>query len=356
MAPTLTIVGASVRAAAFSAQRAGYRVRAADMYGDVDLRRACAAFRVVRYPQGLAAAIRGPHDGGWMYCGALENYPRLIDRWARLRPLWGNPGRVVRRVRDPRAAEAALAEAGLRCPAIADDDGLSAIDGHWLRKPLRSAGGAHITRYDPQSPRDAPAGEFYLQQFIEGRPCSAVFVAAAGRAVLLGVTRQLIGTAWLGGSGFRYCGSVGPLDLAQRDRDTLQHIGDVLAARFELVGLFGVDAVVNGDGVWPIEVNPRYTASMELLERALDVRAVDLHVRACQDGELPSYSPRHPDRQYGKAIVFASQAVAIPPDWPARAEASSSRWPALADIPAGGSTIETGCANPDDLRRRRQRP
>ena len=53
----------------------------------------------------------------------------------------------------------------------------------------------------------------------------------------------------------------------------------MLAKRFSLAGLFGVDAIVNDEGVWTVEINPRYTASMELVEPSLDASLVDLHVR-----------------------------------------------------------------------------
>ncbi len=42
---------------------------------------------------------------------------------------------------------------------------------------------------------------------------SAVFLAAGGSAVLLGVTRQLVGCRWAGATGFRYVGSIGPLAI-----------------------------------------------------------------------------------------------------------------------------------------------
>ncbi len=182
-----------------------------------------------------------------------------------------------------------------------------------------------------------------MQQYVEGLACSAVFIAARGRAALVGITRQLIGASWLGTGGFRYCGSIGPLELPPLERQTARRIGEVLAARFDLVGLFGVDAVINAEGVWPIEVNPRYTASVEILERAFELQLVESHVRACRDGEWIAPSPRRSHRQYGKAILFAGQDVTIANDWPPSMTASSATgWPQLSDIPSAGSSIETG--------------
>ena len=103
---------------------------------------------------------------------------------------------------------------------------------------------------------------------------SAVFLAAGGSAVLLGVTRQLVGCRWAGATGFRYVGSIGPLEIDRGLRRQFQRIGDCLADAFDMCGLFGIDAIVSGTDVWTIEVNPRLTASVEILERATGLAAI----------------------------------------------------------------------------------
>ena len=82
----------------------------------------------------------------------------------------------------------------------------------------------------------------------------------------------------------RYAGSLGPLPLDPRRHASLTRIGEVLAREFDLRGLFGVDFIDDGAEPWPIEVNPRYTASIEVLERALSFSAVGWHVAACRVG------------------------------------------------------------------------
>src|SRR4051794_30449688 len=97
----LLIAGASVRAAAASALRAGYAPWCVDLFGDADLERACPV-RVVplkRYPDALVAALAEGPPGPWMYTGAIENRPDLIECVDR--PLLGNPADIVRAVRDP---------------------------------------------------------------------------------------------------------------------------------------------------------------------------------------------------------------------------------------------------------------
>jgi uncharacterized protein len=88
---TLAVVGASVRAAAASAVHAGLKAVAADLFADLDLQRVARATRIGRYPKGLLAWLKAmePKPDAWMYGGALENHPDLVDAMAQLCPLLG---------------------------------------------------------------------------------------------------------------------------------------------------------------------------------------------------------------------------------------------------------------------------
>src|SRR5262245_24922734 len=114
----LIIVGASVRAAAFSALKAGFSPHALDCFADRDLTAVCDAIRVEDYPRGLPQALQEAPDAPWLYTGGLENYPRLVDQMAAMRPLLGNPGNVLRRVRGPQNLAFAATHAGLAFPRL----------------------------------------------------------------------------------------------------------------------------------------------------------------------------------------------------------------------------------------------
>jgi predicted ATP-grasp superfamily ATP-dependent carboligase len=338
----LTIVGASVRAAAQSALRAGFAVCAGDRFADADLRRICAATPIANYPVGLSDVVRGLQVGPWMYTGALENHRRLVESLARRRPLWGNGAAVLARVRNPRLVAEALSHSGLHAPSVHFDPHRVPRDGAWLVKSRHSAGGTRVAFWDDGCADFAPSASRYFQQFIEGPSYSAVYVAARGRAVLLGITRQLTGQPWCGASGFRYCGSIGPVILPPPVADEFARIGHALAARFDLVGLFGVDAVVNAAGVWPVEVNPRYTASMEILERSGGANTIALDAAACAEGKLPPPPEQSALRTSGKAILFAPARLTISKHWFEHALARSLDWPQVADIPRASSIVEAG--------------
>jgi predicted ATP-grasp superfamily ATP-dependent carboligase len=156
-----------------------------------------------------------------------------------------------------------------------------------------------------------------LQQFLEGIPGSIVFVAARRRAVPLGMSRQLVGDERFGAAGFRYCGSVlAPVGDPHFARGTrmLQNacaIAAFVAREFGLVGINAIDFIARDGVVSPIEVNPRWSASMELIERAFGMSAFAAHAQACVDGVLPRFdlraALRHLSRAVGKAIVFARE-------------------------------------------------
>jgi len=244
-------------------------------------------------------------------------------------------------VRDPFRLADALAAEGIPFPPIRRTDKDLPVDGSWLRKPKRGGGGAGISawRGGRSSPIAAPA--WFFQKRVAGRPCSAVFVGDGRGAVFLGATWQMVGTPWTGAGPFAYAGSLGPIELSLDLPNRWERIGQVLARRFGLVGVFGVDAVLDGEALWPIEVNPRYTASVEVLERAFEIDAIRIHVDACRGGRLPKELPQAARAWCGKAILYARVDLRVPPDFERFAQEAISAWPwpDLADVPAAGTRI-----------------
>ena len=241
-----------------------------------------------------------------------------VDRanFAATRKLFGVGAEALRAVRDPFRLAAALAKAGLATPrcALPSSTCRAMVRGSANRWP-RPADTACDVGTCADSRRFGDIA--YLQQRIDGvsgrRDLCGV---TERRAELLGVTRQLIGLDWCGltesaAHRFRYCGSIGPLRLAPALESRFEQLGNALADAFDLQGLFGVDAILANDEIWPVEVNPRYTASVEILERALGIRSIALHVAACGGDGPPSPPSVQPEDERraccGKAILFAAQ-------------------------------------------------
>ncbi|MEO8495650.1 MAG: ATP-grasp domain-containing protein [Planctomycetota bacterium] len=348
MSERLLIAGGSVRAAAMSARRAGFEPLAIDRFADADLRRVCPTFK--RYDDLYQLPMLGRQlpAADWMYTGPLENHPLQIEQFGKRRKLLGNEGPALRQLRDPWCLAAALAESGLPSPELSDAGQVPAGN-DWLKKPLRAAGGFGIERFGlAHTGRGGDDRSIYFQKFISGASIGATFLGAGGRAVLVGVTEQLLGPDWGGSREFQYVGSFGPVVLPPEQTQALTRVGDCIADRFPVQGLFGVDAIVNADGVWPVEVNPRYTASVEIIERALNVATIRWHVTACRSGELPDVSRQdaRDDRfdKYAKAVVYADREVFVD----AKLERvlceqnCANAEPVIADIPVTGTSIQRG--------------
>jgi predicted ATP-grasp superfamily ATP-dependent carboligase len=348
------IAGISTRAAAESAARAGFDVVAMDAFGDLDQHPSVRSLSLPRdfgtplTPRALVRAASTVATDAVVYLSPLENHPRAVHSLSRDRELWGSAPAVLKRVRDPFQLEQALRTRGFAVPSAFRDPDTSSRGGsaeagdRRLMKPLASGGGRRVRIWPPG--RRLPRG-CYGQRFVPGRPGSVVFVSARGRAVPLGISRQIVGESAFGAAGFRYCGSILiPSDDPTTGLDGLQAneteaLAQAVSREFDLVGVAGIDFIFHEGRPFVLEVNPRWCASMELVERAYGLSVFAAHASACRTGALPSFDLSHAregSRAYGKAIVFAQQDLIA---------ADTRRWlddASVRDVPHPGDRIARG--------------
>jgi predicted ATP-grasp superfamily ATP-dependent carboligase len=373
------IAGVSTRAFAESAARAGFAVTTIDAFADVDhpagVRRV--SLSVSFSPRAAAHASRGIECDVVTYASNFENHPRAVRELVAGRVLWGNTVETLHRVRDPLMLTQALRRRGIVAPAVqqppratvvsathADviEEGVHRDDwsavrralpsqrepDRWLVKPIASGGGHRVRPW--QSSALVPRGH-YVQQFVEGTPGSVVFVAADRCVVMLGLSRQLIGEPAFGATHFQYCGNIlaGAADAQFALDATLVHAASALAAgvadEFALVGVNGIDFVACNGVPYPVEVNPRWSASMELVERAYGLSVFGMHAAACDVGRLPEFDllrARRGTTAFGKAVVFARRDVIVGDtrEWLRAAEVAAL--PSIRDIPHPGERIAAG--------------
>lgn len=346
MPDPLLILGASTRAAAFSALRVGLEPCCVDLFADADLEARCPVTRLPghAYPRGFRQAADAAPPGPWLYTGGLENRPIVVMDLGIARPLWGTHAVRLAQVRSPFHLARALRAANIPCPAVRARPGN--VPGRWLLKPRASAGGAGIRFYSGQRIPRLRKTKIYLQEYIEGDSCAAIYLGDGEKARLLGVTRQLVGERWLHAGPFHYCGSIGPLAPSPSLHQAFGRLGNALALRFELQGIFGVDCVVRDDVPWPVEVNPRYTASVEVLEHALGIAALALHRQVFEPAAPAPPRAVATGAMIGKAILFARAPLTFPAAGPwlpsIRRPGLVHKLPAFADIPPAGREIGRG--------------
>jgi predicted ATP-grasp superfamily ATP-dependent carboligase len=337
---SVLIVGVSTRALAESASRAGYSCQSVDAFGDLDQKSRVSNVGLSRdlgrsYSAAAAVAVGRRFPAACAaYVGDLENHPAAVRRLARGRRLLGNTPATLVRVRNPVTLAEAVRRGGGRVPLTLlpsqARDGPAGV--RWLRKPQRGGGGSGVREWEP----GAPLGPHELvQESIEGMLGSAAFVADGHRAVLLGMSRGLAGDPALGAAGHRYCGSLYPFSAEPALLDRMNAIVGAATAAFGLVGLNGIDFVLRDGEPYVLEINPRYSASMELIERGRGLSVFEAHVAAC-GGSLPAFDPATQPEVLGKAVLYARRAVTV---------GDSERWlrrDDVRDIPFSGERIRRG--------------
>lgn len=350
----LLIFGASTRAAAFSAIRAGFRPICGDLFADADLRAFASVLSVPDYPHHLVdAASHLPADIPWIFTGALENSPAEVEQFSLRHSLWGNPASVLRRCRDPWNCSATLSKIGIPTIELRSGTAPPPRDGRWLMKPLRSSAGRAMTLWGPTTkPLPEP---HYFQRFVEGTSISGAFLAASTGTYLLGVSQQLIGSAELHAPEFGYSGSIYPspalcpvesLSRVADCYDLIRLIGSTVSREFDLRGLFGIDFIHDGRQVWLTEINPRYTASMELIEYGRQLSLLRLQQAACEGPSavvVPERFTDPPSPFLAKVVLYADRNARAPDlsNW-IPSQVTLAELPRLADIPVAGSEIHHG--------------
>jgi predicted ATP-grasp superfamily ATP-dependent carboligase len=339
----ILVAGISVRAMVESAVRSGYPVIALDAFGDQDLHELTEAHSLhhdfhARYSsRALYEAGRQLDFDSVAYTSNLENHPDILNCFAENHQIIGNAPEVVRQVRCWPTLLMKVRQAGFLFPdTIFDGNGeQKKRDGAWLIKPVLSGGGHGISFAQYQR----PGHQFLLQEYVPGIPCSASFVANGHECVVMSVTEQLIGLPQLGTEGFRHCGNILPFpDPGRSMLEEVRRLAAFLTREFGLVGVNGIDFIFKDDRIVLTEVNPRYAASMELIEIAYGLPIFQLHLKAVLERKLPEFKLEdvvNTRRFFGKGILFAEKDAGAPNtrDWPARR---------IRDIPASGEKLRQG--------------
>jgi predicted ATP-grasp superfamily ATP-dependent carboligase len=286
--PLIILGGGSVRAAAESAARASFSPWCIDQRGDADLR-AAAPVRLCppdQFPMGMLKLLdEAPPGAPVLLCGPLENHAEFVRAVAFQRDLFGAGVDAIAAVREPTMLPSLREVKGLKFPAVRTHismlrRAIRFVLGAWgrtryLHKPRASFGGIGIEWWEAGGHIDR---DRYVQQHIRGEPYTAVFHADGWSCFLMGVVEQIVGDAAFGAEprdAFRVCGYVGPTAFTEQARGALSHLGVQLTQRFDMRGSFSVDMVMDHGGVlWPVEVNPRYSAAAEVIERSEGVQTL----------------------------------------------------------------------------------
>ena len=339
---TLLVAGFATRHVAASAHRAGYTVYAVDHFCDSDLYSyvqdadiflECADLeRIVTF-----ACTKWNIDGILVTSGAET---LLVDTV----PVFGSHTECAARFCDKQQTQYFFEMSGIPTPKQIDPTSLVSLQPgkQYILKPHQGAGGWRNKTVTNQSDIDEWIEKFQapyiLQEYVSGIPASVCCVTTGMEARAIAVNIQIMRDD--PEVPFGFSGSCTP--FVDPCVEQMIQLAEKAALASGCIGIIGVDFVV-GDEIWAIEINPRFQATLETVERATGVNLVQAHIDAC-NGVISAAIPKIP--QYHQTsirrILFAEKNFI----WPSHFTAMNPLDDLMrfSDIPHPGTVFEPGHA------------
>ena len=328
----LLIFAQSARHLAQAAIREGFTVRVADCFADIDT--LAVSEQYLRLPSlndltaadWLQAIIRlSGHQLCTLLCGTgIERfYPQLAKLPANIH-FAGPALSSFPVICDPHQWQSLLCELNLPSPPtrFIPPQTESAI---WLIKQAASWGGTHIRAAQAAT----HSATDYYQRKIVGRSGSALFIANGSTARVLLLNEQFPRDPER--NDFCLQGIRNDLPLTLPQREFLDNALQQLTQRLTLQGVMSLDFIIDDACIHLLEINPRPTASTQLLNDSFQL--ISNHCAAVNGQLLQALGELSVTRKL-LWFCFAQEDIVIP---------SAFRWPEYChDLPADGHTVRRG--------------
>ncbi len=189
---------------------------------------------------------------------------------------------------------------------ITDIDEAFEINGNYedlqfILKPVKGSGGYDINLLEKESDIQLNDNEFILQEYVNGISLSSSLLATKSDAKTIMNTRLLTAHDFGITNSFVYIGNILPLtsksilsevENTNEINDNMNNITEKLANNFNLIGSNGVDYILNENGLYVIEINPRLQGTFECMEMSLGINMLDAHIKACQGNLIEVPKPK----------------------------------------------------------------
>ena len=163
----------------------------------------------------------------------------------------------------------------------------------YIIKPVKGSGGYDINLLNNDSTIQLNDSENYiLQEYIDGINLSSSILARKDIKKTIMNSRLLTENDFKNNNSYIYIGNILPLTK----ESILSNIGNIdeinkqmietsqnLAYKFNLIGSNGVDYILNENGLYVIEVNPRIQGTFECVENSLQINMLDAHIKSCMN-------------------------------------------------------------------------
>lgn len=361
------VVGIDTVSVAKSAKEAGYRIYAADYFGDIDLRRICSGFAaIIKQKCGkscgkieskfrpeafleMTKSLLERHEiDAILLSSGLDDFFDALHGLNDLVPILGNSPEVIERVRKKPGFFKELKRLGITHPETeivknVDEAKAAAVEIGYpvVVKPIRGFGGLGIRTAQNSNEIERAffelslvAKDVLVQKFINGIHASVSVLVADKDVEVLTLNEQLLGLRFLfQQEPFGYCGNIVPLYFADSVLEKCKSIAEKIALHFGLNGSNGIDLVISKEGKpHVVEVNPRFQGTVECIERVLGINLVESHINACLYGSLPKIKKKKPTF-CTRLILYAPKRVIAP---------NLTGFREVRDIPLPGIIIEKG--------------
>lgn len=289
--PGLIALGFSVRALAQALRPLTNHLAGLDHFGDQDLADVCDSLlcpqswsqtpetireiicelRTLQPTDNFRADAAGDRI---LLGGGTENWPELMEALHQNFRVLGPTPEQLEQLRSLDAWRNWAADSGIRFPATrtcrlgADAKSLTNREqhsptGNWLLKSIRSSGGLGVREF---TTGHAFSDADYLQEKIEGRSLGVTCILEPSGCSYLGATEAFSSHDWPAPSEYIYRGSWGKFQLGEPTLAAVQQLANRVQTETGLLGWLQMDLIEDAAGdVWLIEMNPRWTAGMEVL-------------------------------------------------------------------------------------------
>jgi len=239
----------------------------------------------------------------------FEINPEQINHISKYAPVLSNSTEIINTVKHPKSLEKLLNEEFIRYPFTTFQRNECGDNKTFLLKEIGAMGGGHVQRKSRLSNIQPLVNKnFYYQEFIKGNVFSAVFLANGDRATLIGLNQHLKSNQF-SDQPFLYEGAISIISKNQKDVDKVNAIINKITKKISLVGLCGIDFIIDEYGViFVIDVNPRPPSTFELHESEQSLFPAHL---ACFQGDLIHYLSDNDKCSRGHVIYYAKEDTII---------------------------------------------
>ena len=280
----------SGRGVVCSSQKFGCKLGVMDVFGDKDCQISAAFWRhigtcvpgqtVIDSEKFLSSLSVFKINGfkGLVIGSGFEGKYDLLRRANEILPLYASPLSVFSYLESPVLFFETLKLLEVPFPQVnLSADSFEELGPDWILKDLGSSGGLGIKK---QTGRRSKSSE-YFQKRLPGTAVSLSFFADGQNVVPLGYSKPVATTQ--SNLPFVFCGLDGPIELIDSVAQEALKISKLIVHKFKLRGYNGIDFLVSDKSVQFLDLNPRITASFEILQESHSFCFFEKHIHLTSD-------------------------------------------------------------------------